>query len=469
MRQMQWTWTRTWKVAAAAATLAVTAAGCAPPPTLNAPLVVTTTADTFDGTCDTTDCSLRDAIAASNALAPAAGAPNRITMPAGAYTLSTATPIEILKPVIITGANSTLTTLDVTGSTVAAPSGVFDAKVAFVLNGIGITSSNSPAADVLVTCVGHEPRPVSLFNVATTGLAATAAACDTTLVNSVVTGPATVLTPFAFSASSSTVPFPSTTITPVRFTLVSSIVTGPSATDGSTTNATIGLQSPNGLPNIPVNITGSRLVGVGVNVGGSTGTITMNVLSTSFGLTGPGGPVALTVGTGTTARIVNSTVYGGGPAGALQVQGTLTAESVTATTNGPAIARSGAGVANVRRSILSGGSSAACTSPVTSLGHNVVVGASCGTPAATDLTVATEASLGLGILDRWGGGTPSLHRLPAADSPVVDRIPAGPAADLDCPTDASGGRSIDARGIRRPQGSGCDVGSLEVEVVVPTT
>ncbi len=460
---------RFWKIAALSAVVLVAGVACAPPPTLNDPLVVTTTADTFDGVCDLTDCSLRDAIAASNALAPAAGIPNRITLPAGAYTLSVSSPIEILKPLIITGANAELTTVDVSGSTVPAPGGVFDATIAFVLNGIGFTSADSPAADVLVTCEGHVPRPVSLFNVSTTGLLATSASCNATLVNTAVSGPATVLTPFAFSASSSTVPFPSTTITPVRFTLVSSTVTGPSATDGSTQNATIDIQAPDGVVNIPVNITGSRFVGVGMQLGGTNpGAVTTNALSSSFGMTGPDGPLSLTVGAGSTAKFVNSTVYAGGAAGALRVDGSLIAESVTATTNGPAIATSAGGSTTVRRSVLSSASAATCTAPITSLGYNVVVGASCGTPATTDVSVANEAALNLGTLDRWGNPTPSLHRLPLAGSPVLDVIPPGLPLDLDCPTDANGGRSIDARGIRRPQGTGCDIGALEVEVeVVP--
>lgn len=459
---------RFWKIAAMSAVVLVAGAACAPPPTLNEPLAVTTTADTFDGVCDLTDCSLRDAVAASNALAPAAGIPNRITMPAGAYTLSVSSPIEVLKPLIITGANSALTTLDVTGSTVAAPGGVFDATLAFVLNGIGVTSTDSPAADVLVTCEGHAPRPVSLFNVSTTGLLATSASCDATVVNTAVSGPATVLTPFAFSASSSTVPFPSTTIAPMRFTLVSSTVTGPSATDGSTQNATIDIQAPVGVANIPVNITGSRLVGVGMQLGGTTpGMVTTNVLSSSFGMTGPGGPLSLTVGAGSTAKLVNSTVYAGGPAGALRVGGSLIAESLTATTNGPAIATSAGGTTTVRRSVLSSATAATCSAPITSLGYNVVVGTSCGAATATDVSVASEAALALSTLDRWGNPTPSLHRLPLAGSPLLDVIPPGLASDLDCPTDVNGGRSIDARGIRRPQGTGCDIGALEVEVAPP--
>jgi CSLREA domain-containing protein len=48
------------------------------------PFVVTKTADTADGTCSVTDCSLREAIIAANA------APGVITLPAGTYTLTIA-------------------------------------------------------------------------------------------------------------------------------------------------------------------------------------------------------------------------------------------------------------------------------------------------------------------------------------------------------------------------------------------
>ena len=447
----------------------VAGVACAPPPTLNDPLVVTTTADTFDGVCDLTDCSLRDAIAASNALAPAAGIPNRITLPAGAYTLSVSSPIEILKPLIITGANAELTTVDVTGSTVPAPGRrvrrhhrvraerhrVHQHRLARGRRARHLRgprpAARQPVQRLHHRSAGHErlvQRDAGEHRRQRAGHRAD---------------------PFAFSASSSTVPFPSTTITPVRFTLVSSTVTGPSATDGSTQNATIDIQAPDGVVNIPVNITGSRFVGVGMQLGGTNpGAVTTNALSSSFGMTGPDGPLSLTVGAGSTAKFVNSTVYAGGAGGRARVDGSLIAESVTATTNGPAIATSAGGTTTVRRSVLSSASAATCTAPITSLGYNVVVGASCGTPAATDVSVANEAALGLSTLDRWGNPTPSLHRLPLAGSPVLDVIPPGLPLDLDCPTDVNGGRSIDARGIRRPQGAGCDIGALEVEVeVVP--
>lgn len=454
------------RLAAAIGALVIVAGACVPPPQPTAPLVVTTTADTFDGVCDLDDCSLRDAIAASNALAPVNGVPNRITVPAGSYTLSPTSPLEVLRPVAITGAGAGVTTLQL-GGPLVAPSGVLLARTALTVNSMSVTDAAGSPSHVLASCDPTQPRTVNLLNVVTSGLVATAAYCDTNVVNSVVTGPATVLAPFAFSASNSTLPFHSAPIDPVRFTLVSSIVTGPSDEDGSIQNTTINVQARDGAVNQPVNLTGTRLVGVGLRVGGDApGSRSLNVLMSSFGLTGPEGPVAITVGTGSNARFVTSTLYGGGSGGAVVVDGSLLAESITATTNGPVFAPGSGATVQARRSILAAGSGATCASPIESLGRNVVVGSSC-VLAATDLSVASTAALLLDGLDRWGNPAPSLHRLPLEGSPVLDVIPPGPVADPDCPTDANGGRSIDARGVVRPQGAGCDAGALELAVTVP--
>ncbi len=45
---------------------------------------------------------------------------------------------------------------------------------------------------------------------------------------------------------------------------------------------------------------------------------------------------------------------------------------------------------------------------------------------------------------------------------MVDVIPPGLPGDLDCPTQNGEGRSLDQRGVLRPVGTGCDVGSVEL-------
>jgi hypothetical protein len=47
--------------------------------------------------------------------------------------------------------------------------------------------------------------------------------------------------------------------------------------------------------------------------------------------------------------------------------------------------------------------------------------------------------------------------LPLVGSPLLDAIP--PAS---CLVD------VDQRGVTRPQGTGCDIGAVEVEVIAPT-
>ena len=59
----------------------------------------------------------------------------------------------------------------------------------------------------------------------------------------------------------------------------------------------------------------------------------------------------------------------------------------------------------------------------------------------------------LGALANNGGPR---DLLPLTGSPLLDAIPP-----------ASCGAAVDQRGITRPQGTGCDIGAVEVEVVTP--
>jgi hypothetical protein len=82
---------------------------------------------------------------------------------------------------------------------------------------------------------------------------------------------------------------------------------------------------------------------------------------------------------------------------------------------------------------------------LTSGGNNVVSDGSCA-PVASDLLVGTAL---LGPLEDNGGPT-STH-LPLPGSPVLDA-----ANEALCP-------ATDQRGVARPQGAGCDAGSVERE------
>jgi hypothetical protein len=87
--------------------------------------------------------------------------------------------------------------------------------------------------------------------------------------------------------------------------------------------------------------------------------------------------------------------------------------------------------------------------------------ASCGFAIATgDLAPGTAP--GLGVLADNGAPGPTL--LPQSGSPLLDAIPV-----VSCQADGAAGITTDERGVGRPQGNGCDVGAVEVEVATPTT
>jgi hypothetical protein len=109
---------------------------------------------------------------------------------------------------------------------------------------------------------------------------------------------------------------------------------------------------------------------------------------------------------------------------------------------------------------LGGGTN--CGSPgspsFTSNGYNFSDDASCGFTQPTDSQNA--GSPGLGALANNGGPTSTL--LPQSGSPLIDAI-----VTASCQADGASGITADQRGITRPQGSGCDIGAVEVGSTSP--
>jgi hypothetical protein len=66
----------------------------------------------------------------------------------------------------------------------------------------------------------------------------------------------------------------------------------------------------------------------------------------------------------------------------------------------------------------------------------------------------------LGALANNGGSTQT--QLPQPGSPLIDAIPVA-----SCQADGASGITADQRGVTRPQGSGCDIGAVEVAPVTP--
>lgn len=108
---------------------------------------------------------------------------------------------------------------------------------------------------------------------------------------------------------------------------------------------------------------------------------------------------------------------------------------------------------------LGGGTNCGPGSDDASDGFNVADDTSCNLGGTGDRQ--DVADVGLGALGANGGPTPTM--LPSGASPLLDAIPVA-----DCRT-AETDMGTDQRGITRPQGTGCDVGAVEVAVLAPTT
>lgn len=99
----------------------------------------------------------------------------------------------------------------------------------------------------------------------------------------------------------------------------------------------------------------------------------------------------------------------------------------------------------------------------TSSGYNFSDDATCGFTGPTDKQSAGDPLLG--TLAANGG--PTLTRLPLAGSPLENAIP--PASCGDGNTLAGFAVTTDQRGVARPQGAGCEIGSVEIQLVLSFT
>jgi CSLREA domain-containing protein len=136
-----------------------------------------------------------------------------------------------------------------------------------------------------------------------------------------------------------------------------------------------------------------------------------------------------------------SGVYDDAPASATITNATFTANTAR---SGGAIFNDPRASVQIRNSILAGSPGGNCAGPIGSLGHNLDDGTTCGFQAAGDRS-RVDPRLG-----------PTVAALGPAQS--FDLLPDSPAIDA---ADPNGCPAADQRGVRRPQGAGCDIGAVE--------
>jgi Right handed beta helix region len=217
------------------------------------------------------------------------------------------------------------------------------------------------------------------------------------------------------------------------------------------------------LTNSTVDSNVSSGVGGGISIGPASpgATVTDSTISNNVG----GGIATVPNAEQVSVTAVNSTITGNTNGGSSLGSGIFSGGSTTLVYT--TVARNVAGnFGNIDTVTLeSFGSIVAesngtgnCLAATTSHGYNYSDDDLCGFTDPTDHENAATPQLG--PLAANGGPTPTL--LPQPGSPLIDAIPVG-----SCQSDGAAGITSDQRGLTRPQGPGCDIGAVEVEVVLP--
>ena len=106
-----------------------------------------------------------------------------------------------------------------------------------------------------------------------------------------------------------------------------------------------------------------------------------------------------------------------------------------------------------------GGVNCVLSAGTTSNGWNFSDDASCGFTNTANGDRQNAGDPRLAGLANNGG--PGLTRMPLPGSPLIDAIPSA-----SCQADGATGITTDERGVVRPEGPGCDIGAVEVELIV---
>jgi len=446
---------------------------------------VTKTADTADGVCDA-DCSLREAIIAANA----AGGPDTITVPAGTYVLTIAGPdgedasangdLDITSDLTISGAGSATTIVDGNGTNRVFE--IFVGPVSFS----GLTIRNGSAAGFGGGIDNRSTSTVTITNSTISNNQANGfggginnnGAGTVTISNSSVTGNTALGGNFGGGINNN---FNGTLN--VTDTVVSGNTAGGFGGGGinnnfsgpaTVTSSTISGNTAENGGGINNNSSGSFTL-TDSTVSGNTGTDTspggggilnnsggpMTIIeSTISGNTsaGPGGGIAnnsggaLTITNSTISNNTSTDANGGGGT----YRGSTGAVSLTNVTMIGNTAPQGGALRNNRldspitllRSIVansvSGGN---CSGVISSLGNNLSSDSTCNLVAAGDLPNTNPQVAPLAS----NGGPTQTHALLVGSAAIN-------AGGAGCPPPGT-----DQRGVARPQGAACEIGSFECQ------
>ncbi len=383
-----------------------------------ATFVVTKTADTNDGACDS-DCSLREAIIAANANAGA----DTITLPAGTYTLTipgtgedagATGDLDIVGDLTINGAGAATTIVDGGGL-----DRVFHVVSSFtvVINGITIRNGATVAGD----------NGGGLLN----------AGGIVTLNNCVISGNTTT------SGGNGAGLYNDDTMTVTNCT-----VTGNSTAGGGNGGGIY--DNGNSLTITNSTISGNSVPGgdgAGLYANGNLQTVSQSTFSANTASGGDGGGI---YNNGNDLEITNCTLSGNSAfdGGGLFQNGvanltTATIASNTATNTGGGIENLGS--TQIGGTIVANNTGGNCNGTVSDGGTNLQF------PGTTCSLSIPSADPLLGPLADNGGPTQTMA-IPAG-SPAVDAN-----TEICPPTPAT-----DQRGVARPQGPACDIGAFELQ------
>jgi predicted outer membrane repeat protein len=235
--------------------------------------------------------------------------------------------------------------------------------------------------------------------------------------------------------------------------ITNSVITNSTTTGGGADGGAIFVSGTHRTTNITgTTISGNTtFYGGAIAGGGILSVVSSTISGNSAGFYGGG------IYNAGTAVVVNSTFSGnsaGNSGGAILSFTDLSITNSTVTANLGGGVDGYSGTTSVYNSIITGQASGPdCSGSITSHGYNLEGSTSCGFTTTGDMQNANPL---LGPL-QYNGGPTFTHEL-LEFSPAINAIPDGVNG---CGTTVT----TDQRGVSRPQGTGCEIGSMEVELL----